>query len=168
MFTQDWDTAWAGLKQIFFSTWNGIIATVESAINLIIRGLNWLLEQINKISFTVPDWVPEIGGKELGFDIPPISDVTLPRLAQGAVIPPNREFLAVLGDNKTENEIVSPVSAMKQAFKEAAQEMGGLNGGTMTLRVRAKRGFARYLKFEIDAEDMRQGEGLVEYDTVYA
>lgn len=168
VFTQDWDTAWAGLKQIFFSTWNGIIATVESAINLIIRGLNWLLEQINKISFTVPDWVPEIGGKELGFDIPPISDVTLPRLAQGAVIPPNREFLAVLGDNKTENEIVSPVSAMKQAFKEAAQEMGGLNGGTMTLRVSAKRGFARYLKFEIDAEDMRQGEGLVEYDTVYA
>ena len=77
-------------------------------------------------------------------------------------VPPNREFLAVLGDNKTENEIVSPVSAMKQAFKEAAQEMGGLNGGAMTLRISEKRGLARYLKFELDAETARQGGKLVE------
>lgn len=92
---------------------------------------------------------------------------SVPGLAQGAVVPPNREFLAVLGDNKTENEIVSPVSAMKQAFKEAAQEMGGLNGGAMTLRVSEKRGLARYLKFELDAETARQGGKLVENERLY-
>lgn len=95
------------------------------------------------------------------------SEYNIPALAQGTVVPPNRKFLAVLGDNKTENEIVSPVSAMKQAFKEAAQEMGGLNGGAMTLRVSEKRGLARYLKFELDAETARQGGKLVENERLY-
>lgn len=92
---------------------------------------------------------------------------SVPGLAQGTVVPPNRKFLAVLGDNKTENEIVSPVSAMKQAFKEAAQEMGGLTGGAMTLRISEKRGLARYLKFELDAEDTRQGGKLVTNERLY-
>lgn len=92
---------------------------------------------------------------------------SIPGLATGAVIPPNRKFLAVLGDNKTENEIVSPVSAMKQAFKEAAQEMGGLNGGELTLRISEKRGLARYLKLELDAEDTRQGGKLVTNERLY-
>lgn len=91
----------------------------------------------------------------------------IPALAQGAVIPPRREFLALLGDNKTETEIVSPVSTLKQAFKEAMNEMGGLNGGVMTLRVSEKRGLARYLKFELDAETARQGGRLVENERFY-
>jgi hypothetical protein len=51
-------------------------------------------------------------------------------LAQGTVVPPNKRFLSVLGDNTKEHEIVSPVSTMKQAFVEAMREMG--NGGRTT------------------------------------
>jgi hypothetical protein len=51
--------------------------------------------------------------------------VSIPRLAQGTVVPPNKEFMAVLGDNTKEHEIVSPISTMKQAFMEAMVEMGG-------------------------------------------
>lgn len=92
---------------------------------------------------------------------------SIPALAQGAVIPPNRQFLAMLGDNKTENEIVSPVSTMKQAFKEAVQEMGGFGGGELRLNVAAAPGFTRYLKFELDAENTRQGGRLVTNERLY-
>lgn len=57
--------------------------------------------------------------------IPDISSFSIPRLATGTVIPPNREFMAVLGDNKKEAEIVSPLSTMKQAMLEALQETTG-------------------------------------------
>jgi hypothetical protein len=49
----------------------------------------------------------------------------VPMLAQGSVVEPNKQFMAILGDNTREHEIVSPISAMKQAFKEAQVEMGG-------------------------------------------
>lgn len=53
----------------------------------------------------------------------------IPRLATGTVVPPRAgEFAAILGDNNRDTEIVSPIPAMKQAFKEAIEEMGGLGG----------------------------------------
>lgn len=60
---------------------------------------------------------------------------SVPALATGAVVPPNREFMAILGDNKKETEIVSPLSTMKQALMEALQESGGIGGGTVTVVV---------------------------------
>ena len=71
---------------------------VESFINFFIRGINVLVRGINKLSFDVPSWVPGIGGKSLGFSIPLIPQVQIPRLATGAVIPPNQQFAAILGD----------------------------------------------------------------------
>ena len=57
-----------------------------------------------------------------------------PVLATGTVVPPRAgEFAAILGDNNRDTEIVSPIPAMKQAFKEAIEEMGGV-GGNNTLR----------------------------------
>ncbi len=54
----------------------------------------------------------------------------MPRLATGTVVPPRAgEFAAVLGDNKRETEVVSPLSTMKQALKEALEESGAIGGG---------------------------------------
>lgn len=110
---------------------NGLIGGFEAAINGIIgmfeKMINWIVDGLNKISISVPDWVPGIGGKTFGFNIPEVKfgRVSIPRLAQGTVVPPNKEFMAVLGDNTKEHEIVSPISTMKQAFMEAMVEMGG-------------------------------------------
>lgn len=134
VFTGDWERAWDGVKQIFSGVWNGIITALEGAVNLIIRGINWLISQLNKVHFTLPDWIPGVGGSSFGFNIPKISELSIPRLAQGSVVPPNREFLAVLGDNTKETEVVSPVSTMKQAFIEAMQEMGNV-GGTQQINL---------------------------------
>lgn len=65
-----------------------------------------------------------------------ITAAEVPALAKGAVVPSNREFLAVLGDNKQETEVVSPLSTIKQALLEALQEAGGLgNGGDIHITV---------------------------------
>ena len=134
-FSGDWEKAWKGIKDVFKGICNGIITIFEKAINAVISGVNWLISQMNKVKFDVPSWVPGIGGKSMGIKIPSISSTKLPRLATGSVVPPNREFMAILGDNKTETEVVSPLSTMKQALIEALQESGASGGGTVTVVV---------------------------------
>lgn len=107
---------------------NGLIGMVEGFCNFFIRGINKIVDSLNGLSFDTPDWVPVIGGKTFGLSLRKFPEMRLPRLASGAVVPRNNEFLAVLGDNKQETEIVSPLSTMKQAFLEAMQESGGMGG----------------------------------------
>jgi hypothetical protein len=135
VFTGNWDLAWEGIKDIFKGVWNTIVALLEGAINIIIRGVNFLISKLNTISFDIPDWVPVVGGKSFGISIPEFSEISIPRLAQGAVIPPNREFLAVLGDQKSGTNIETPLATMVQAFKQALGEMGygGSNEATMVI-----------------------------------
>lgn len=111
------------IKKKFTDAVNGGITLVESFINFIIRGLNVLVRGINKLSFDVPDWVPGIGGKKMGFSISAIPEVQIPRLATGAVIPPNREFAAILGDQRKGMNIEAPESLIRQIFRE---EMGNV------------------------------------------
>lgn len=63
VFTGDWERAWNGIKEIFAGVWDAIKDVCEGAVNIIIDG-------INSISFDVPDWVPFVGGKHFGFNIP--------------------------------------------------------------------------------------------------
>lgn len=124
-FTNDWDKAWEGIKDIFDGISTAIKGTWASVINAIIRALNWLIDKANKISFTVPSWAPGLGGKHIGVNIPKINELQIPKLAQGAVIPPNKEFLAVLGDQKSGTNIETPLATMVEAFKQAMSESGG-------------------------------------------
>lgn len=114
----------SGLKGMVSGALNTVLTIVGSVINLIIRGLNWLIEKINSISFDMPDWVPGVGGKSWGPNIPLVKEWQIPQLAQGAVIPPNREFLAVLGDQRSGTNIETPLATMVQAFKQALAESG--------------------------------------------
>lgn len=115
IFTAEW---WLNLGKTCI---NGLIAGFEGGINGIIMAfesmINWIVDGLNKISFELPDWIPEIGGKRFGVNIPKASfgRVKIPRLAQGAVIPPNKEFLAVLGDQKSGTNIEAPLSTIQEA-----------------------------------------------------
>lgn len=128
VFTGDWDLAWEGVKNIFKGIWNGIAALLEGGVNLIINGVNWLIGQLNKINFTLPDWIPGVGGMNVGINIPTISQISIPRLAQGAVIPPNREFMAVLGDQKHGTNIEAPLETIQEAVSNVLSK--GNYGGT--------------------------------------
>lgn len=124
------------IKGFFSDAWDFIASGIEGFVNLFIGAANWIIGGLNKISFDLPDWVPfGLGGKTFGVNIPEIKEFSLPRFAEGGLIPPNREFLAMLGDNKTEEEIVSPVSAMKQALLDALAEYGGGTGGDIHITV---------------------------------
>lgn len=121
-FTGDWDKAWQGVLEIAKSAVNFGGAILESLINFFIRGANAVIAGLNKINFKMPDWVPGVGGKSFGIYIPPISEVNLPRLAEGAVIPPNREFMAILGDQKSGTNIEAPADLIRKIVRE---EVGG-------------------------------------------
>lgn len=140
-FTDDMDKAFEGLNQMFKGLVNGIISLLEGFCNLGVSALNSLLkimasvvnaivDAINSISISVPEWVPFWGGKSIGFNLDRVSpklfeEVKIPRLATGTVIPPNKEFLAVLGDQKQGTNIEAPLETIKQAFREALAESGG-------------------------------------------
>lgn len=158
VFTGDWTKAWEGVKDIFKGIWNGIITVVEYAINFIINGINLLISALNTIHFEVPDWVPIIGGKSFGISIPLVSQVALPRLAEGAVIPPNREFMAVLGDQKSGTNIETPLETMVQAFKQAMNESGG-RSQTIILQLNGRE-FARAVYKANNEETQRVGVRL--------
>lgn len=158
VFTGDWTKAWEGVKEVFKGIWNGVVAIVELAINGIIDGVNLLISALNTIHFDIPDWVPLIGGKSFGISIPPVSYVTLPRLAEGAVIPPNREFMAVLGDQKSGTNIETPLETMVQAFKQAMNESGG-RSQTIILQLNGRE-FARAVYKANNEETQRVGVRL--------
>lgn len=112
--TRMWDT----VKNAGRDRLNGIISLVERCINTVVN-------KANRISWNIPEWVPGIGGKKFGFNLPTVS---IPRLATGTVVPRNYgEYTAILGDNKREPEVVSPLSTMKQAVREVLGELGGGN-----------------------------------------
>lgn len=127
VFSGDLKSAFDGLKTMFKGVINTILGVFGGFVNSVVKGINWLIDKINTISFAVPEWVPGIGGKSVGFHLQHVKEWNVPKLATGAVIPPNREFLAMLGDNKQETEVVSPLSTMKQALLDAIRESGFSN-----------------------------------------
>lgn len=105
---------------------NGVIGLINGMVGSIVNGINFAIGAINKISFDVPDWVPAIGGQTWGFNIPTLTAPKIPYLAQGAVIPPNAPFYAVLGDQRSGMNIEAPEGLLRSIFKE---EMADIVGG---------------------------------------
>lgn len=108
------------IKKAFKNYVNGWINIVENFINFFVNGINFLIKGINKLSFDIPEWFPVGGGSKFGFDIPFIPKVQIPRLAQGAVIPPNQQFAAILGDQRHGRNLEAPESLIRQIVRDEA------------------------------------------------
>lgn len=122
VFTGDWEKAWGGVKKVFYGIFSGVVMIFESAINLIITGLNWVIGKMNRLlkeSF-IAKGLELVGVNFTGIpNIPKANLVSqIPALAQGAVIPPNREFLAVLGDQKSGTNIEAPEALIRKIVRE--------------------------------------------------
>lgn len=140
-FRNAWDrvkNVFAGVRDFFSGIWSDVSNGAKDGINWVIDKLNnllWRLQDgINNIvnsinsalSIHIPDNVPVIGGTSFELGLPNVRIPQIPYLAQGTYVPANYgNFLAVLGDNKREPEIVSPVSSMKTALREVIREQGG-------------------------------------------
>lgn len=142
VFSGDWKKAWEGIKQIFGGIFESLVGLVKTPINTIIgiinglisgvtSGINAVIRALNSINFTVPSWVPVLGGKSFGFNLSQITAPKIPFLATGAVIPPNAPFMAVLGDQKRGNNIEAPESLIRKIVREES----GSKGFSGTIRI---------------------------------
>lgn len=139
VFAGDWGAAWDSIVSVFKGIWDYLVAVVKAPINGIIGiinglvqgvvdGINLVIGALNSIHFEIPDWIPGLGGMSVGFQIQPLNAPKIPYLARGAVLPANKPFLAVLGDQRHGNNIEAPEGLIRDIFKE---EMGDFLGGMM-------------------------------------
>lgn len=115
-------TVFNGIWSFISGIINTILGGIEYLVNGVIGGLNSMINAMNSLSFDVPDWVPEIGGQQFGFSIPTIPEVALPRLAEGGYVKANQPQPVVIGDNKTQGEIVSPEDKMLAITMQALEQ----------------------------------------------
>lgn len=130
-FTADY---WKALgRRIIDGLLSGLKAAWESVKTWVANAVSWFgnkfVEAQNSIARSNSGRSGGFGTRSGGFGspsrAPSISRISAPALARGAVIPPNKEFLAVLGDQKSGTNIETPLATMVDAFKQAMAESGG-------------------------------------------
>ena len=181
---EDIKTAWANAKQWFQDTVITPISDVFRDLSNFIRGIiNSIIGFVNTMIGGVESGINAIVGaiNSIGFEIPPISvfgqviwegasvrpslgEVSfgrvaeLPMLATGAVIPPNSKFAAILGDQKSGNNIEAPESLIRKIVRE---EAGRNRAQTPVIQFTGDlAGLARILKPIVKMEDDRMGMPL--------
>jgi len=131
VFRGNWDAAWQAIGNTVNTVWdkmtnaiktavNGIIGFINRMISAVVTGINAVINALNGLSFDLPDI---FGGGHVGFNISPLTAPQIPYLAQGAVIPANREFLAVLGDQSHGTNVEAPLDTIKQAVAEVMEDL---------------------------------------------
>jgi len=94
---------------------NNIIGSINGMVGGIVGGINAVVDAYNAVGSAFPEFIP------LEF----VNAPEIPRLATGGVIPKNNQFAAILGDNKTQNEILAPEDTLRRIFSEVLQGAGG-------------------------------------------
>lgn len=128
---KNWDTIseklsgfWNKVKSDFRSGVNFLIGLAEGFANQWIGAINALIGALNKIKFSIPSWVPGIGGKGFGINIPTVSPVSLPRLATGGAV--TRPGMAVVGERGPET-VALPRGASVMPLPARGAASGVLN-----------------------------------------
>lgn len=119
-FSEEWLNFWSLVSVHFTIKWNEILQTLQQGCNNAIDALNRLVDAANSLAELTGRRYWHVGRIT-------VPSIPIPALAEGAVIPPNREFLAVLGDQKSGTNIETPLSTMVQAFRQVLSE-GGYSG----------------------------------------
>ena len=115
-FMAEWNDLWRSANIQFVYGWNNILSNLQTGINHAITALNKLVAAANELADLTGEHYNYVGHIS-------VEKLPIPKLAQGAVIPPNREFLAVLGDQKAGTNIETPLATMIEAFKTAMRDM---------------------------------------------
>ena len=128
--------AWQKVKDVFSTggrIWSGIKEGIESTfhtvVNAIIRGMNTIIavpfNKINSMLNTIRNaHFLGISPFQNMWGVNPLPVPQIPMLARGAVIPANRQFLAVLGDQRNGNNLEAPESLLRQIVREEAGSAG--------------------------------------------
>ncbi len=110
VFSGNWSAAWGNVVSIFGNIFGELANIAKAPINAVISVINMVLSKINEMKISIPDWVPGVGGKTLGFNIPQI-----PTLATGGIA--TAPTLAMVGEGG-EPEAVLPLSKLAQLLDD--------------------------------------------------
>ncbi len=136
VFTGDWQRAWEGVKEIFRGTFNAFASIAKVPINSVIallngaiNGINTMIDALNGLHFTIPDWVPLLGGKEFGLNLKHVGSI--PYLASGGIL---SHGSAVVGEAGPElltltggRAVVQPLSGGGPSLKGVEGLLGGIS-----------------------------------------
>ncbi len=162
-FENTFGDAWQAVQDIFSGKIGisdiatSVSNTFKDLLNKLIDGINNLVttpfNQLNNTLDSLRDW--EFAGQKFFSWIPKITAPQIPKLATGTVVPANYgEFAAILGDNKREPEIVSPVSAMKQAMREVMAEANMSTNSNSDIHITLKVGDETLTKVVVRASEI--------------
>lgn len=115
VFTGNWRSAFQGLADIVKSIFGMLGGIIKAPINAAISGINMAIRGINALSFDVPSWVPGLGGKHFGVNLP-----TIPALAEGGIV--TKATMALVGEGK-EHEAVIPLSKLDKLVSRSVEKV---------------------------------------------
>lgn len=136
----------SALKNVFSTVWNGIVGVVQGAISRIVSGVVAMVERITSAINGILSALSDMGSRvasgissarsaisghslEAGGPAVVLGDLPVPALAQGAVIPPNRKFLAMLGDQTGGTNVEAPLATIQQALANVLSAWNGESDG---------------------------------------
>ena len=109
-FRKGWNSAWTTIGNGF----KDFINTIIAGLNGLISGINFVVSALNKIHFDVPDWVPDVGGKSVGVNLPLAAKI--PYLAEGGLL---TAPTLMVGGEGVDHEAVLPLN--DKVFSQIAQ-----------------------------------------------
>ena len=143
-FKDKFSTAWQKVKDVFSTGGkvftgikDGILKGLKAVINALIKGINTVIKvPFDGINFALKKIksIKILGKKPFDF-ISTIDVPQIPKLATGAVIPPNKEFLAMLGDQKSGTNIEAPLDTITQAFRDVMSSYNGVQQGDIVIQI---------------------------------
>lgn len=173
VFSGNWRQAWEGIVQIFKGIWNTLVSVLKTPINGVISIINSLLSVVeaaqhwiaDALSFRIslPGWVQSLtGASSFSLSVGKVNIPRIPYLASGAVIPPNNEFLAVLGDQKRGNNIEAPEGLIRKIIREELSRQNTKGGSyAFTAQINRRTLFEEFIK-EAELQQMRTGKNPLE------
>lgn len=124
-FSGSWQQAWEGMKQFLKGAVNSVISLLNGMISRLVSALNSVVRAANSLKFTVPSWVPFLGGVRFGVNMSYVSAPQIPYLAKGAVLPAGKPFLAMVGDQRHGTNVEAPLSTIQEAVALVMEDQTG-------------------------------------------
>jgi len=159
----------AGIAAVAFAALTGGAVGAITAAAGIAAGVAGIVATMSAVN-SAKGRTPIAGGGDGGYSAAPSAfyaapqSVPVPRLATGAVIPPNGEFLAVLGDQKHGRNLEAPEDLIRQIVREETAGMVGADGGEIAVTINftgSLSGLARYLAPKIEVAQKQRGPNLI-------
>ena len=172
VFKGDWEGAWNAIKQIFFGVFDSlhkkaadVLNGIKERVGNVVQGVKDLVSGLGDLGGAIANkvssaWNAVTSGAPAQQSMEaPLASLPVPALARGAVIPPNRRFLAMLGDQTNGTNVEAPLETIQEALAEVLAAQGGQE---ITIRFAGDLAqLVRLLNPYIDKENNRRGARLV-------